>query len=82
MNIRKLIKQAGIELESSGFNTYAEFVSLDEFNLLICNIRKEERDMVLGNVLEILRGLDTNSGGIHNYFGYAANIIEQNLGNE
>ena len=80
MNTRQLIKQSGIELQSTGFASYAEFVTLDEFQKLCDNVRKDEMNMTIVNVLDLLRTMDKKENGRHNYYGYVANIIEQQFG--
>lgn len=80
MNTRQLLKQSGIELQSSGFASYAEYVSLDEFQKLCDNVRKDEMNMTLSNVLDLLRTMDKQANGTHNYYGYVVNVIEQQFG--
>lgn len=82
MNTRQLIKRSGIELQSSGFTTYSEFVTLDQFQTLCDNVREDEMNMTLANILDLLRSMDRQSQGLHNYYGYAANVIEQQFGDE
>jgi len=75
-----LIKESGIELQSSGFATYAEFVTLDQFQKLCDNVRKDEMNMTIANILDLLRTMHEQANGTHNYYGYVANIIEQQFG--
>lgn len=80
MNTRQLIKKSGIELQSSGFASYAEYVSLDEFQKLCDNVREDEMNMTIANILDLLRTMHEKEDGRHNYYGYVANIIEQQFG--
>ena len=80
MNTRQLLKQSGIELQSSGFASYAEYVSLDEFQKLCDNVRRDEMNMTIANILDLLRTMNEKENGRHNYYGYVANIIEQQFG--
>lgn len=80
MNITELLKKSGIELRSSVSGTYAELVTLDQFQKLCNNVREDEMNMTLANILDLLRSMDRQSQGQHNYYGYAANVIEQQFG--
>jgi hypothetical protein len=80
MNTRQLLKESGIELKSSGFATYSEYVTLDEFQKLCDNVRRDEMNMTIANILDLLRTMDEKENGRHNYYGYVANIIEQQFG--
>ena len=55
MNTRELIKKSGIELQSSGFSTYSEFVTLEEFEKLCNHTREDERTAVLSHILDVFQ---------------------------
>ena len=80
--LRQQLKSANIELSSTGFATFSEFTSLEQFQQLSDVVRKEEKEIVLSNVLTLLHHLDNQYSGVHNYYGYAINLIRSEFNDE
>ena len=52
---------------------HADIEEVEEFANLVA---KRERELVLGDILQLLRSLDNENKNVHNYYGYAAKLIE------
>jgi hypothetical protein len=82
MSNSQLVRKSDIEMKFDGSSVYAENVSLLQLEKFADLIRKDERELMIGNILSIFKQLDKQANGQHTYWKMAYNLIEQELGDD
>jgi hypothetical protein len=75
----QLLRHANIEIKSSGSTRYAERVSIDDLEKFADLVRRDERELMLCNLLRVFRELDSAATNHHHYWRMASQLIQQEL---